>query len=49
VGAALRSVYQTILTEGSTDAYQGELYDFTDFAKLMGFQEVWDFDKKHAD
>jgi len=25
------------------------LYPFNDFAKLMGFQDVWDFDKRHAD
>jgi hypothetical protein len=25
------------------------LYDFTDLSLLMGFQDVWDFDKNHAD
>jgi 2-methylisocitrate lyase-like PEP mutase family enzyme len=49
VGSALRSVYGAIRDEGSTADYKGELYDFTDFAKLMGFQDVWDFDKRHAD
>lgn len=24
------------------------LYDFTDLSLLMGFQDVWDFDKDHA-
>jgi hypothetical protein len=25
------------------------LYDFTDLTKLMGFEDVWEFDKRHAD
>lgn len=48
-GAALRSVYGAIRDQGSTADYAGELYNFTDFAKLMGFQDVWDFDRRHAD
>jgi hypothetical protein len=23
--------------------------DFMEFSKMMGFQEVWDFDKRHAE
>jgi 2-methylisocitrate lyase-like PEP mutase family enzyme len=48
-GEALRHVYGAILNQGSTDAYDGALYPFGDFAKLMGFEAVWDFDKRHAD
>ncbi len=47
--AALRDVYGTIAGKGSTDEIQETLYPFSEFSKLMGFQEVWDFERKHAD
>ena len=46
--AALEDVYSTIATEGSTNNIQKNLFPFEEFSKLMGFQEVWDFEKKHA-
>jgi 2-methylisocitrate lyase-like PEP mutase family enzyme len=46
-GAALRSVYGKI--HGSTAGYQGELYAFPDFTKLMGFERIWKFEKRHAE
>jgi 2-methylisocitrate lyase-like PEP mutase family enzyme len=48
-GAALDSVYQTLKRDGSSVNAGAPLYDFTGFAKLMGFEQVWDFDKRHAD
>ncbi len=48
-GAALDSVYQTLQRGGSSVNATAPLYPFNDFAKLMGFQDVWDFDKRHAD
>ena len=27
---------------------QVPLYDFNEFSSLIGFQEVWDFEKKYA-
>lgn len=45
---ALRDVYGKILADGSTAGYDGALYDFGDFAKLMGFEAVWEFDRRHA-
>jgi hypothetical protein len=27
---------------------QAPLYDFNEFTSLIGFQEVWDFEKKYA-
>ena len=48
-GAALESIYQTLRVDGSSVRASAPLHDFTEFAKLMGFQEVWDFDKRHAD
>ncbi len=46
---ALENVYSTIATQGSTNDIQRDLYPFEEFSKLMGFEEVWDFEKKHAD
>lgn len=48
-GAALRAVYGKILRDGSTAGYEGELYPFADFARLMGFERVWDFERRHAE
>jgi 2-methylisocitrate lyase-like PEP mutase family enzyme len=48
-GAALESIYQTLRHEGSSVKVTAPLQDFAEFAKLMGFQDVWDFDKRHAD
>lgn len=46
--AAMRSIYQSLYQEGSTADYKGELYDFKEFSKLMGFEAIWDFEKKYA-
>lgn len=48
-GAALRSVYGEILEKGSTKDWSGELYPFGDFAKLMGFERVWEFERRNAE
>lgn len=45
---ALRKVYGQILEKGSTDDIDVPLYDFGEFSKLMGFEHVWDFEKKWA-
>jgi 2-methylisocitrate lyase-like PEP mutase family enzyme len=49
MGAALRSVYGEILSEGSSKSWSGELYPFNDFSKLMGFERVWAFERDHAE
>ena len=48
-GAALRSVYGEILSNGSSKAWKGELYPFNDFSKLMGFERVWEFEREHVE
>ncbi len=48
-GAALESVYTTLRREGSSVAATAPLYEFTEFAKLMGFGEVWEFERRQAD
>ena len=45
----MRSVYGEILANGSTKGWNGELYPFNDFSKLMGFERVWAFEREHAE
>lgn len=46
-GAALRKAYGDLHKNGETSA-DIDLYSFTEFNKLLGFQDVWDFEKKYA-
>jgi 2-methylisocitrate lyase-like PEP mutase family enzyme len=46
---AMTQVYQQFKNTGSSVGQNAELYDFTELTKLMGFEDVWQFDKKHAD
>jgi 2-methylisocitrate lyase-like PEP mutase family enzyme len=48
MGAAVKRVYEHLLKTGSSIDAPAPLYDFKDFSKLMGFQDVWDFEKKWA-
>ncbi len=48
MGAALRRVYEHILKTGSSIRAPVPLDDFKAFSKLMGFEHVWDFEKKWA-
>jgi len=48
MGAVLKKVYQQILETGSSIDAPVELEDFQYFSRLMGFQNVWDFEKKWA-
>ncbi|PRY96081.1 2-methylisocitrate lyase-like PEP mutase family enzyme [Jezberella montanilacus] len=46
---AMSTVYQQFKDTGSSTGGSTDLYHFMDLNKLMGFEEIWDFDKKHAD
>jgi len=48
MGQALENVYQTLKDNGDTTAIRDKLYNFESFSRLMGFEAVWDFDRKHA-
>jgi 2-methylisocitrate lyase-like PEP mutase family enzyme len=48
-GKAMQAVYRTILEEGSTAGHEDALYPFDAFSRLMGFERVWDFDRRHAE
>jgi 2-methylisocitrate lyase-like PEP mutase family enzyme len=45
-GAAMQSVYQTLLTDKSSTKVTQPLYDFQEFSKLMGFDWVSQFDQQ---
>ena len=46
--AAFDKIYGTLKTEGSSIASQVPLFPFDEMNRLMGFERVWDFDKKHS-
>ncbi len=46
---AMAGVYGHLKATGSTQGCPTPQYDFSQLSLLMGFQEVWDFDKAHAD
>lgn len=48
MGAAVRNAYAHIKANGSSAGLDQPLHDFKEFSLLMGFQHVWDFEKKWA-
>lgn len=46
---AMAAVYGTLKREGSSAGTSQPLYPFIDMSTLMGFQDVWDFEKKYAE
>lgn len=49
MGAALKNVYGHLKQTGGTIGSEQPLDSFEDFSRTMGFQDVWDFDKAHAE
>jgi 2-methylisocitrate lyase-like PEP mutase family enzyme len=47
--AALETVYRQILKTGSSLGSSAPLYAFADMNRLMGFEEVWRFDRTHVE
>ncbi len=47
MGAALQKAYADLKTNGETSSAI-DLYDFSKFNELVGFPEVWEFEKKYA-
>ncbi len=45
---AMAGVYRHLKATGSSLGTPQPLYDFADLSLLMGFQEVWDFERDHA-
>ncbi|HET9652102.1 MAG TPA: isocitrate lyase/PEP mutase family protein [Usitatibacter sp.] len=48
-GAALDRAYRTLKDTGTSKSIASSLYDFNEFNKLMGFEDVWEFDRTHAE
>jgi 2-methylisocitrate lyase-like PEP mutase family enzyme len=47
-GQALQGVYDHLRTTRSSLGSPVPLHDFMDFSRMMGFEAVWDFDRRHA-
>lgn len=47
--AALKSVYETLRRDGSSAALDVPLYPFDNFSKLIGFEDVWAFERAHPE
>jgi 2-methylisocitrate lyase-like PEP mutase family enzyme len=46
---AMSGVYETFKKDGSSASVKIPLYGFSDLSKLMGFEEIWAFEKKNAE
>ena len=46
---AMTGVYQTLKVNGSTAGIDVPLADFTALTKLMGFADIWEFEKRYAE
>jgi len=47
--AALDTVFQQIRDTGSSLGSSAPVYPFAEMNRLMGFEEVWRFDREHAE
>ena len=47
--AAMSTVYSQLSNTGSSTDTQDILYDFTALSKLMGFEDIWNFEKKYVE
>jgi hypothetical protein len=45
----MTDVYQQFKSHGSSKNGEAKLADFADLTKLMGFESVWDFDRRHQE
>lgn len=45
---AVENALQILKTQGTSNSADLSLFSFSDFNQLIGFQEVWDFEKKWA-
>jgi 2-methylisocitrate lyase-like PEP mutase family enzyme len=46
--AAMEAALRKLKDEGLSQSPELPMFDFTEFCKLIGFQEVWDFEKRWA-
>ena len=48
MAAALEDAYGALRSNGGSQSVADRLYDFDAFSRLMGFERVWDFDRRHG-
>jgi 2-methylisocitrate lyase-like PEP mutase family enzyme len=48
-GSAVESVYKHLKMTGSSEGLPTSLYNFDEFSRLMGFENVWAFERKWTD
>lgn len=46
---AMKAVYESFKKNGSSAGISTPLMPFADLTKLMGFEEIWEFEKRYAD
>ena len=46
--AAMEKALRTLKDEGVSQAPGIDMFDFGEFCKLIGFEQVWDFEKRWA-
>ena len=46
---AMKAVYESFKQTGSSAGISTPLMPFNDLTKLMGFEEIWEFEKRYAD
>ena len=46
---AMKAVYESFKQNGSSAGISTQLMPFADLTKLMGFEEIWEFEKRYAD
>lgn len=46
---AMKAVYESFKQTGSSSDIATPLMPFSDLTKLMGFEEIWEFEKRYAD
>ena len=45
----MKSVYETFKKTGSSASLATPLMPFTELTHLMGFEEIWEFEKRYSD
>ena len=46
---ALEHAYGVLREKGSSDTLAPDLYSFDKFCRLVGFEHIWEFDKRWAE
>ncbi|MEM8797345.1 MAG: isocitrate lyase/PEP mutase family protein [Pseudomonadota bacterium] len=48
VGAALGNAYRTLRAEGGSESLRNQMDDFDKFSRMIGFADVWEFEKRYG-